>query len=340
MKLTVASRLLACAFVASVAVGPAAAPISVAAPVALPVAPAPVAPNAVAPTDAHAVDALLLDATPIESDTESETVRLAAAATAAAENASSAGNNAPVNFGSAELIGRSNVNAEALPRTAYAPRCLTCPAVAPDPFAPIVSRGDATSAPAVSWVKTTDPVVFITIDDGEVWNEDAAQLLELARLPVTLFLTERYIVDKQAGMRRLVESGAWVESHTVSHPNLLVKGNAEAEICGPLDRYATSFGRRGTLFRPPYGNFNATTQRVVSNCGMEAVVLWRASMNNGALATQGGDLRPGDIVLMHFRPDLADNLNELFRIINERGLRVGRLECYVGGDERCGRSWR
>ncbi len=328
MKYTAVSRLVACAFVALATVGPAPAPISVAAPLAVPAAPA---------LDVPHVDARLIGTAAAESDAEPE---LFSFATPAAVEDTSVDFNRPITFGSSELIGRSAMSTAALTGAAYASRCLMCPAVAPDPFAPVVTRGDAASAPAVSWVKTSDPVVFITIDDGEVWNEDAAQLLEMARVPVTLFLTERYVADKQASMRRLVQSGAWVESHTVSHPNLLVKGNAETEICGPLDRYATSFGRRGTLFRPPYGNFNATTQRVVAGCGMEAVVLWRAAMNNGTLATQGGDLRPGDIVLMHFRPDLADNLIELFRIINERGLRVGRLECYVGGDERCGRPWR
>ena len=63
-------------------------------------------------------------------------------------------------------------------------------------------------------------------------------------------------------------------------------------------------------------------------------------MNYGALATQGGPLRAGDIVLMHFRPDLADNLAELFRVLDASGLRLGRLECYVGGDPACGLPWR
>ena len=220
------------------------------------------------------------------------------------------------------------------------PRCVFCPAVQADPAQPVVGHAAGKPAPVLSSVKTSDPVIFITIDDGEQWNEDAAQLLEWARVPVTLFLTETYIADKISSMRRLVDAGAWVEPHTTTHPNLLRGKNGDTEICGPLDRYETQFGRRGTLFRPPYGNQNTTTQNVAGACGMHAVVLWRASMNYGALATQGGELRAGDIVLMHFRPDLADNLVELFRIVNEKGLRVGRLECYVGGDPRCGEPWR
>ena len=227
-----------------------------------------------------------------------------------------------------------------VPIDPYAPRCAGCPAVQPDPDRPVLARRGATAAPVLSAVRTTDPVVFLTIDDGEFWNEDAAALLAAARVPFTLFLTERYIADKIPEMQRLTTVGGWVELHTATHPDLFRRGNDAREICGPLDAYELAFARRSTLFRPPYGNTNGTTQRVAATCGLEAVVLWRASMNYGALATQGGPLRAGDIVLMHFRPDLADNLRELFRVVEAQGLRLGRLECYVGGDPRCGRPWR
>lgn len=222
----------------------------------------------------------------------------------------------------------------------YGPRCAGCPAVQPDPPRPVVERGSARVAPLVSSVRTTDPVVFLTIDDGEHWNDAAADLLAAARVPFTLFLTQDYVADKVPQMQWLARNGGWVELHTVTHPNLFRTRNDATEICGPLDAYEATYGRRSTLFRPPYGNANGTTQSVAASCGLQAVVLWRASMNYGALATQGGELRAGDIVLMHFRPDLADNLTELFRVLNENGLRLGRLECYVGGDPRCGSTWR
>jgi peptidoglycan/xylan/chitin deacetylase (PgdA/CDA1 family) len=217
-----------------------------------------------------------------------------------------------------------------------------CPLVQPDPPAPVIAAGSGPVAPLVSSVRTADPVVFITVDDGRDEYDDAATLLELARVPVTLFLPERYVADKYPYMRRLVEAGGgwWVEDHTYSHPNLGQVQPKDKEVCGPLDTYEREFGRRSTLFRPPYGNTTPAVQKLVRSCGMDAVILWRASMNNGVLATQGGPLRAGDIVLMHFRPDLRDNLLELFRVANHEGLRIGRLECYVGGDPRCGQQWR
>jgi peptidoglycan/xylan/chitin deacetylase (PgdA/CDA1 family) len=171
----------------------------------------------------------------------------------------------------------------------------------------------------VSSVRTTDPVVFITIDDGENQYDDAAALLDMARVPFTLFLTQRYVADKYPYMRRLVHAGGWVEDHTYSHVNLARTAPTTHEVCSPLDGYEREFGHRSTLFRPPYGNSTPAVQSLVGSCGMDAVILWRASMNYGALATQGGPLRAGDIVLMHFRPDLHDNLLELFRVANDAG---------------------
>lgn len=226
------------------------------------------------------------------------------------------------------------------PLDPYGPRCAGCPSVQPDPARPVLTRGGSSVAPILSSVPTTDPVVFLTIDDGEHWNEAAAELLVAARVPFTLFLTQQYVADKVPLMQSLARNGGWVELHTVSHPDLLRRRNDASEICAPLDAYEAAYGRRSTLFRPPYGNANTTTRTVAASCGIEAVVLWRASMNYGALATQGGPLRAGDIVLMHFRPDLADNLTELFRVLDASGLRLGRLECYVGGDPACGAPWR
>ena len=79
------------------------------------------------------------------------------------------------------------------------------------------------------------------------------------------------------------------------------------EVCGTLDDYQTLFGRRPTLFRPPYGSTNANVQAVAASCGFKAIVLWKGSTNDGRFDLQDGtQLTPGDVVLMHFRTDLVD----------------------------------
>lgn len=60
---------------------------------------------------------------------------------------------------------------------------------------------------------------------------------------------------------------------------------------------------------------------------MKAVVTWMVTVNDGALQYQIGDcLRPGDIVLMHFRPTFVADLEAFIAAANASGLRMALLE--------------
>ncbi len=52
-------------------------------------------------------------------------------------------------------------------------------------------------------------------------------------------------------------------------------------------------------------------------------------MNDGVLRTQGGPLRAGDIILMHFRSDLRMNLEVALDAAQAAGLHPAALEQYL-----------
>ena len=106
----------------------------------------------------------------------------------------------------------------------------------------------------------------------------------------------------------------------------------QSEVCGTLDAYQTLFGRRPTLFRPPYGNTNGNVQAVAASCGYKAIVLWKGSTNDGRFDLQDGtQLTPGDIVLMHFRTDLLVDLQKVFEVCKEQGFAIASLQDYLPG---------
>ena len=117
----------------------------------------------------------------------------------------------------------------------------------------------------------------------------------------------------------------------MNHPNLttLSYADQQAEICGPLNDFQALFGQRPWLLRPPYGSYNSATTQAAAACGLSAMVLWRATMNDGVLTTQGGGLRPGDIILMHFRTDLRLNLEVALNAATAAGLHPAPLESYL-----------
>ncbi|MEH0520090.1 polysaccharide deacetylase family protein [Streptomyces stelliscabiei] len=216
------------------------------------------------------------------------------------------------------------------------------------PLAPPPARPDRPSRlrvagpglpPVVDRVPTRDKVVFLTYDDGAEKDPAFVDMVRELRLPVSMFLTDSVVGPGYGHFARLRAVGATVQNHTLDHTALrgLPYAGQRAEICGQQHKLRQRFGARPTLFRPPYGVHDATTLRAAADCGIAAVVLWRASMQINDLRYAVGDrLRPGDIVLAQFRgPDqlqgatLTEMTARLLRRIQAQGLTVGRLEDYL-----------
>ncbi|WP_030894665.1 polysaccharide deacetylase family protein [Streptomyces sp. NRRL S-474] len=192
--------------------------------------------------------------------------------------------------------------------------------------------------PVVDHVPTRDRVVFLTYDDGAGRDPLFAALVRERRLPVSLFLTDTVAGPGYGHFARLRAVGASIQNHTLNHPALrgLPYAGQRAEICGQQHGLRSRFGIRPHLLRPPHGTYDTTTLSAAADCGITAVVLWRASLGaDGDLTyTRGAPaLRPGDIVSVPsdgFTPlTLTERTARLLREIEERGLRVGRLEDHL-----------
>jgi peptidoglycan/xylan/chitin deacetylase (PgdA/CDA1 family) len=195
-----------------------------------------------------------------------------------------------------------------------------------------VSLPATSSAPVFSRIPTTNKVIFLGIDDGIVRDPAVADLLQQANIPFTMFLQQG---EADAGVdyfKQLQQYGGVVESHTITHPDLtkVSYSQLQTEVCGTLDDYQNLYGRRPTLFRPPYGSYNANVQAVAAQCGFKAVVLWKGSTNDGRFDLQDGtNLTPGDIVLLHFRTDLLVDLQKVFEVCKEQGFAIASLQDYL-----------
>ncbi len=228
----------------------------------------------------------------------------------------------------------SPVSAASSPTTSPAP----APAVRPAPPPPV--RAPAPAPPRfvdryVQRIATTDPVVFVTIDDGTFRDTALLARLQRTHLPVTVFLTNAAASGKGVEyFRALQAAGAVIEDHTLRHSDL-VRDSAAArrqEICGAADKDRRSFGRRATLLRPPYGSWNPAVMAAAKACGLHAVVGWDAVMpEHGGLQTWDGRgrLHRGDIVLLHFLPGLDGQIARLLATIRAQHLRVALLEDYL-----------
>lgn len=200
-------------------------------------------------------------------------------------------------------------------------------AVAPAPLPPVVDH-----------VTTDDPVVFLTYDDGAERDPRFIDLVRERGLPVSMFLTDSVIGPGYGHFARLRAVGANLQNHTLDHPALpgLPLAAQRAQICGQQRKLAARFGVRARLFRPPYGRHDTATLRAAAECGIAAVVLWRVTLEpDGHLTYTHGPrhLRPGDIVSVPSGEapplSLAERTTRLLTELEERDLRVGRLEEYL-----------
>lgn len=190
-------------------------------------------------------------------------------------------------------------------------------------------------APVITKIPTKQPVVFLTIDDGQVKSPESVRLLSETGYPATLFLTSNTVRDNPAFFKAFMAQGSLVENHTVSHNvNMTTQWGYQRQlddIVGMQDFALQQYGRKPTLFRPPGGAYSTAMRQAVAAAGLKAIITWEAKANAGRMDYQyGNSLRPGDIVLMHFRPEFAADF-EAFRSAQvAAGLEVVLLEEFLG----------
>ena len=191
-------------------------------------------------------------------------------------------------------------------------------------------------APVITRVTTKQPIVFLTIDDGITKKPEAIDLLRKYNYPISMFLTKNFVQDNPDYFRQFMREGDFVENHTISHDvQMSTKSYAYqlAEIKGMQDYAQATFGRRPTLFRPPGGAYSNVMRKACADAGIKALVDWETKSNAGHMDYQyGNGLRPGDVVLMHFREEFVGDL-EAFRAAQlAAGLTVLNLERFIGAE--------
>jgi peptidoglycan/xylan/chitin deacetylase (PgdA/CDA1 family) len=180
----------------------------------------------------------------------------------------------------------------------------------------------------------TAKVAFLTIDDGIDQMPVDLQVMKAAGIPFTMFLIGPVAAKNPSFFKQLVGDGGVIEDHTITHTDLKGKSYAfqQHEVCGAKTILTNSFGAAPTLFRPPYGDYDATTLKVVHDCGLQAAFYWSETVRGGKVYYQTSihKIRPGDIILMHFRSTFPQDVLAALTAIHAAGLTPALLTSYIG----------
>ncbi|MEU1213664.1 polysaccharide deacetylase family protein [Streptomyces sp. NPDC005791] len=199
--------------------------------------------------------------------------------------------------------------------------------------------GGESLPPVFTTVPTEERIVFLTMDDGAEKDPELLRMMTELKIPYSAFLSDYVVSDDYGYFKDMQARGVTLHNHTLNHRYLpgLSAAEQRREICGEQDRIEKHFGKRPTLFRPPYGNYNGDTLRVAKSCGITAVPLWAAEAFPDHMEWRewDQDLHPGDIILTHFRGrgdwggSMADMIRRVMKTVTDKGYAVARLEDYV-----------
>jgi peptidoglycan/xylan/chitin deacetylase (PgdA/CDA1 family) len=182
--------------------------------------------------------------------------------------------------------------------------------------------------------------VGLTFDDGPS-NAHTPNILNALRqngLRATMFNEGQYAAAYPAQVRAQVSAGMWVGNHSYTHPHLTQQSQSQvdSEISRTQQAIAAAGGGTPRLFRPPYGETNATVQAVEAKYGLRQII-WdvdSGDWNNAsvdAIVQANARLSNGQVILMHEWPN--NTLSAIPRIaqtLASRGLCAGMISPQTG----------
>ncbi|MEU0741034.1 polysaccharide deacetylase family protein [Streptomyces sp. NPDC006134] len=193
--------------------------------------------------------------------------------------------------------------------------------------------------PVFTTVPTEEKIVFLTIDDGAEKDPAFLRMMSELKVPYTAFLSDYLVKEDYGYFKEMQDRGVTLNNHTLHHPYLpaLSYARQEREICGMQRVIRKQYGKRPTVFRPPYGNYDEDTLRAAKSCGIKHVPLWNEEVFADRWEYREWDrsLHPGDIVLSHFRGrddwngTMRDMARRFLDKVTAEGYAVARLEDYL-----------
>ncbi|MEU5089531.1 polysaccharide deacetylase family protein [Streptomyces sp. NPDC021356] len=203
----------------------------------------------------------------------------------------------------------------------------------------VAHQEDWNLPPVFTTVPTKDKVLFLTIDDGAEKDPAFLRMMNDLKVPYTAFLSNYLVKDDYGYFRKAQSLGNTLNNHTLHHPYLpgLSYDEQRREICDMQDIMQKQFGERPRLLRPPYGNYNQDTLRAAKSCGIRYAPIWNEEVyvDHWEFREDDKRLRPGDIVLTHFRGreewngTMADDMRRFLNYATAKGYAVARLEDYL-----------
>lgn len=184
------------------------------------------------------------------------------------------------------------------------------------------------------------PEVALTFDDGpSEYTPQVLAILEHYRVKATFFSIGQNIAQFPLSLQQDQVGGNAIENHTFTHPHLttLPFATIYQELSKTQKAVLRATGARPTVFRPPYGEYNADVVTAARQLGL-TVVTWGSDANDWVTPQPSADLivsrilsaaGNGAIFLLHEgggnRTNTVAALPAIITGLQARGLRLVTL---------------
>lgn len=189
-------------------------------------------------------------------------------------------------------------------------------------------------------IDPSKPMVAITFDDGPCKNTNRIlDILAANGAVATFFEVGRNVNSYPDIVRRTVEMGNEIGSHSYDHPQLTALGYSAIrnQVDWTNNAFINAIGYAPTLFRPPYGSRSSSVDSAVN---MPMILWsvdtldWKSRNANSVYNVTMNNTRDGSIVLMHsLYTTTADALERILPALAAQGYQfvtVSELAMYRG----------
>ncbi|MEU7500833.1 polysaccharide deacetylase family protein [Streptomyces griseofuscus] len=173
------------------------------------------------------------------------------------------------------------------------------------------TAGTLTVGAAPARAATCNGYVGLTFDDGPSNDHTPAVLNALRQngLRATMFNEGQYAAAYPAQVKAEIDAGMWVGNHSYTHSHLtqLSQAQIDSEVSRTQQAVASAGGGTPKLFRPPYGETDATLKGVEAKYGLTEVIWdidsgdWNGA-GTDAIVQAVSRLGNGQVILMHEWP--------------------------------------
>jgi peptidoglycan/xylan/chitin deacetylase (PgdA/CDA1 family) len=150
--------------------------------------------------------------------------------------------------------------------------------------------------------------IALTFDDGPgKYADKLLDTLKKHKAKATFFLEGQYVKSRPAFAKRMVTEGHDIGNHSYTHPHLpqIAEFQIRDELQRTEDLVLKVTGKRPTMIRPPYGEYDEQVEKVATEMG-QPIVLWNGGSRDWATKNTDAILKEvlrtakrDGVILMH-----------------------------------------